>query len=64
MLYIIVNDRVPFEVPHCACCTGILKWGYLREFGTGLFYCPAARCYEFHHQMTMLAIEDKARRVN
>ena len=62
--YIIVNDRTPFVIPHCACCTGTLKWGYLREFQTGLYYCPSDRCFEFHSKMAITAIEDQARRVS
>ena len=62
--FIIVNDRVPFEMPHCACCTEKLSDGYLREFGTGLFYCAEPQCFNFSVNMAFAAMEEYARRVN
>lgn len=60
MRFIVVNDRAPFKVKHCICCSTELANGYLREFQTGLFYCPVW-CFQFSEQQATLAIEEARR---
>jgi hypothetical protein len=37
--FIIVNDRVPFQVANCAICGSKIERGYVRESHTRLLYC-------------------------
>jgi len=37
--FVLVNDRVPRTVQHCALCGGLIEKGYVRDSRTRLIYC-------------------------
>jgi len=47
MKFVCVKDGTPRKQPSCALCGEPIGSGYLREIGTGLFYCDHA-CYADH----------------
>ena len=47
MKFVLVNDRTTGKQPSCVLCGGSIGRGYLREIGTGLFYCDHD-CYADH----------------
>jgi hypothetical protein len=47
MKFVLVNDRTPSRQSSCVMCGGLIGTGYLREIGTGLFYCDHD-CYADH----------------
>ena len=47
MNFVFVNDRSPTKKSYCALCGESIERGYLREVGTGLFYCKND-CYVDH----------------
>jgi hypothetical protein len=47
MKFVLVNDRTTGKQPSCVLCGGSIGRGYLREIGTGLFYCDHD-CYAGH----------------
>ena len=47
MKFVLVSDRTPNKQSFCVLCRGPIGRGYLREVGTGLFYCNHD-CYTDH----------------
>jgi hypothetical protein len=43
MKFILVNDRKPAKQSSCVLCSEPIGTAYLRELGTGLFYCDHDR---------------------
>jgi hypothetical protein len=42
--FVLVNNRVPRTVQHCALCGGFIEKGYVRNSQTRLIYCDT-RCF-------------------
>jgi hypothetical protein len=49
MKFVCVNDRAPTKQSSCGLCREPIGRGYLREVGTGLFYCNHD-CYVDHRE--------------
>jgi hypothetical protein len=60
MKFVWVNDGKPRKQPSCALCGEPIGRGYLREIGTGLFYCDHD-CYADHCQSAADALKNLAR---
>ncbi len=63
MKYIIVNDRTLRVKVYCAWCCEPITDNYLREWATHILY-HNTYCYFQHCNISMLAIEHHARKVN
>jgi hypothetical protein len=61
--FVLVNDRVPRSDANCALCCKKIGQGYVRELQTGLVYCNP-QCFSGYEKMTILAIEDRTRKVS
>jgi hypothetical protein len=59
MKFILVNDRAPCRKNSCVLCNEPIGAGYLREIGTGLFYCDHD-CYADHCKSAVLALSNFA----
>jgi hypothetical protein len=59
MKFIMVNDRTPSN-PLVCCAVSQIGTGYLREIGTGLFYCDHD-CYADHCRSAVQALASLAR---
>jgi hypothetical protein len=59
MKFVLVNARTPCKQSCCVLCGETIGAGYLREIGTGLFYCDHD-CYADHCKSAVLAIADFA----
>jgi hypothetical protein len=60
MKFVWVNDGTLRKQPSCALCGGSIGRGYLREIGTGLFYCDHD-CYADHCKSAAEALANLAR---
>jgi|HubBroStandDraft_3_1064219.scaffolds.fasta_scaffold683353_2 hypothetical protein len=60
MKFVLVNARTPCKQSCCVLCGETIGAGYLREIGTGLFYCDHD-CYADHCRSAVLAIATHAR---
>ena len=60
MKFVLVNARTPCRQLSCVLCGKTIGTGYLREIGTGLFYCDHD-CYADHCRSAVLAIANHAR---
>jgi len=47
MKFVLVNGRRPCKQSYCVLCSEPIEARYLREIGTGLFYCDHD-CYADH----------------
>jgi hypothetical protein len=59
MKFVCVSDGTPRKQPSCAQCGGPIGRGYLREIGTGLFYCDHD-CYADHCKSAAQALTNLA----
>jgi hypothetical protein len=55
MKFVLVNDRTPSRQSSCVLCREPIGIGYLREVGTGLFYCDHD-CYADHCKSAAQAV--------
>jgi hypothetical protein len=55
MKFVLVNDRTPNKQSSCVLCREPMRRGYLREVGTGLFYCDHD-CYTDHCRSAVHAL--------
>ena len=46
--FVLVNNRVPRSIQHCALCGGFIEEGYVRDSQTRLVYCDT-RCFAGGH---------------
>ena len=60
MKFVLVNGRMPHTQSACGLCRGLVRSGYLREIGTGLFYC-SHDCYAKHCTSAAQALANLAR---
>jgi hypothetical protein len=60
MKFVCVNEGTPRKQPSCALCGEPIGSGYLREIGTGLFYCDHD-CYADHCKSAAEALANLAR---
>ena len=60
MRFVLVNGRRPCKQPSCVLCGETIGAGYLREIGTGLFYCDHD-CYADHCRSAVTALANHAR---
>jgi hypothetical protein len=60
MKFVLVNGRTPCKQSSCVLCNEPIGASYLREIGTGLFYCDHD-CYADHCKSAVLALADFAR---
>jgi hypothetical protein len=60
MKFVLVNDRTPGKQSFCVLCREPIGRGYLREAGTGLFYCDHD-CYADHCKSATQALANLAR---
>ena len=60
MKFVLVNDRTPSKQPSCVLCRQPIGRGYLREVGTGLFYCDHD-CYGDHCKRAAQALANLTR---
>lgn len=60
MKFVLVNDRTPSKQSSCVLCREPIGRGYLREVGTGLFYCDHD-CYAHHCKSAAQALANLAR---
>jgi hypothetical protein len=60
MNFIMVNDRTPSKQSSCVLCGEPIGTGYLRDIGTGLFYCDHD-CYADHCRSAVQALASLAR---
>ena len=60
MKFVLVNDRTPSKQCSCVLCREPIGSGYLREVGTGLFYCDHD-CYADHCKSASQALANLAR---
>jgi hypothetical protein len=60
MRFVLVNGRTPCKQSSCVLCGGPVGAGYLREIGTGLFYC-SHDCYADHCTSAVQALTNLAR---
>jgi hypothetical protein len=60
MKFVLVNARTPCKQSSCVLCGGPVGSGYLREIGTGLFYC-SHDCYADHCTSAVQALANLAR---
>ena len=60
MKFVMVNGRTPNKQSFCVLCREPIGRGYLREVGTGLFYCNHD-CYADHCQSAAHALANLTR---
>ena len=60
MKFVLVNNRTPSKQSSCVLCREPIGRGYLREVGTGLFYCDHD-CYADHCKSAAEALANLAR---
>jgi hypothetical protein len=60
MKFVLVNGRKPCRQSFCVLCGEPIGSGYLREIGTGLFYC-GHDCYVDHCTSAVEALANFAR---
>ena len=60
MKFVLVNGRRPCKRSFCLLCREPIGTRYLREIGTGLFYCDHD-CYTNHCTSAVLALANFAR---
>jgi hypothetical protein len=60
MKFVLVNDRTPNKQSSCVLCSEPIGRGYLREVGTGLFYCDHD-CYADHCNSAAQALSNLTR---
>ena len=60
MKFIMVNNRTPSQQSSCVLCRKPIGRGYLREVGTGLFYCDHD-CYAVHCRSAAQALANLTR---
>ena len=60
MKFALVNDRTPGKQSSCVLCGEPIGTGYLREIGTGVFYCDHD-CYAEHCRSAVMALANFAR---
>jgi hypothetical protein len=60
MKFALVNGRTPGKQCSCVLCGERIGTGYLREIGTGLFYCDHD-CYADHRKSAVMALASLAR---
>jgi hypothetical protein len=59
MKFVLVNDRTPSKQSSCLLCREPIGRGYLREIGTGLFYCDHDCCAN-HCKSAVMALASLA----
>jgi hypothetical protein len=59
MKFVLVNDTKPGKQSSCVLCSEAIGTGYLREIGTGLFYCDHD-CYADHCKSAAQALANLA----
>ena len=59
MKFVLVNDRKLAKQSSCVLCSEPIGTAYLRELGTGLFYCDHD-CYADHCKSTAQALANLA----
>jgi hypothetical protein len=59
MKFVLVNDRKPAKQSSCVLCSEPIGTAYLRELGTGLFYCDHD-CYADHCKSAAQALANLA----
>jgi hypothetical protein len=52
----VVRDRAPKHTSRCNLCLEQIECGYIREFGTELFYCSTL-CFYGHVETTVALLE-------
>ena len=62
MKFMLVTDRA-LKDSYCALCCEAIDAEYLRDLDTRLSYCDH-HCYSGHLKMSVLLLEDRARRVS
>ena len=60
MKFVLVNARTPCKQSCCVLCGETIGAGYLREIGTGLFYCDHD-CYADHCRSAAEALANLTR---
>jgi hypothetical protein len=60
MKFVLVNGRKPRKQSFCVLCNKSIEARYLREIGTGLFYCDHD-CYADHCSSAVAALANFAR---
>jgi hypothetical protein len=60
MKFVLVNDRKPARHSSCVLCSEPIGTAYLREIGTGLFYCDHD-CYADHCRSAVQAFANLAK---
>jgi hypothetical protein len=60
MKFVLVNGRRPCKQSYCVLCSEPIEARYLREIGTGLFYCDHD-CYADHCRSAVMALANHAR---
>jgi len=60
MKFVLVNGRRPCKQSFCVLCSEPIEARYLREIGTGLFYCDHD-CYADHCRSAVMALANFAR---
>lgn len=60
MKFLLVNGRRPCKQSFCLQCREPIGTRYLREIGTGLFYCDQD-CYADHCGSAVMALANHAR---
>ena len=59
MKFVLVNGRRPCKQSFCVLCSEPIEARYLREIGTGLFYCDHD-CYADHCRSAVMALANLA----
>ena len=61
--FVVVNDRIPRTVGHCALCGRTIVRGYVRDSKTRLIYCDT-QCFPGEPDMAVPVIKNRARKVS